>query len=97
MQQIEVFIKKQYLFNGKDREKLNKEFFIYEVHFPAIRIGGLRYINSSINHIALIDQDHVIKRYTGSNEVNQIDFIKEDILKMYPEEARKYVVFNALN
>lgn len=97
MQQIEVFIKKQYLFNGKDREKLNKEFFIYEVHFPVIKIGSLKYINSYMNQIALIDQDHVIKRYAGSEDVNQIDFIKEDILKMYPEEARKYVVFNALN
>lgn len=97
MQQIEVFIKKQYLFYGKDREYCNENLFIYEVHFPAIKIGDLKYINSSMNQIALIDQDNIVKRYIGSNEVNQIDFIKEDILKMYPEEAKKYVVFNALN
>lgn len=96
MQQIDVYIRKQFLFDGKDREKLNKEFFIYEVQFPVIRIGGLKYINSFTEQIALISQDSAIKRYTGDNTTNQIDLIKEDILKCYPEEVWDKVVFTEL-
>jgi hypothetical protein len=96
MQQIDVYIRKQYLYDGKNKEELSKEFFIYEVHFPVIQIGGLKYINSYMNQIALIDQDNVVKRYAGSDNINQIEWIKEDILKMYPKEVSKYVVFNPL-
>jgi len=93
MQQINVYIKKQYLFDGKEKDRVNKDFFIYEVQFPVIRIGSLKYINSYTEQITLRDQDIVIKRYTGDSDISQIDLIKEDIRKCYPEEVWDLIVF----